>query len=165
MPKRNEKLLIAVIRPPLLLLGFVVKTIYLTVIGWWLDPWLQRKQHRALLDDVERNLYFIVSQATAITSPSEVLPFDYASVEIVWENLFLVVTRGREELNLSIAPNHARDELSQLGPTIAALENRHFSERDAIYSLAEAAALLRPRLQFLNAAFSPQEYARTKTRI
>ena len=145
--------------------GFIVKTIYSAGFSWWLDPWLQRKANRALLNDVQSNLDFVVSQAKAVNSPSPVLPFDYASVNLLWEDLFFVITRGRGELNVCVAPRHAQDELNELGSTIAALEGRHSSERDAVNNLSDAAALLRPRLDLLNAAFSEQEYARTKARI
>ena len=145
--------------------GFIIKTLYSAGFSWWLDPWLQRKANRALLNDVQSNLNFLVSQAKAVNSPSTVLPFDYASVEVLWENLFFVITRGRGELNVSVAPSHAQDELNELGPTIAALEGRHLSEHDAVNNLSDAAALLRPRLDLLNVAFSELEYARTKTTI
>jgi hypothetical protein len=88
--------------------GFVVKTLYKAGFSWWLDPWLQRKANRALLYDLQSNLYFLVSQAKVINSPGPVLPFDYASVDILWENLFFVFTRGRGELNVSIAPRVMR---------------------------------------------------------
>ena len=145
--------------------GLIVKMLYSAGFSWWLDPWLQRKANLALLNDVQSNLDFVVSQAKAVHSPSPVLPFDYASVNLLWENLFFVITRGRGELNVCVAPRHAQHDLNELGPTIAALEGRHLSERDAVNNLSDAAALLRPRLGLLNAAFSEQEYAHTKARI
>jgi hypothetical protein len=151
--------------PVLVAFGFIVKSIYGAAFSWWLDPWLQRKANRALLDDVRSSLYFLVSQAKAVNSRSAVLPFDYASVEVLWENLFFVITRGRGDVSVSIAPAHARNDLNELGPTIAALEGRHFSERDVVHDLGGAAALLQPRLALLNSAFSEREYSSTKKRI
>jgi hypothetical protein len=151
--------------PVLVGFGFIVKVLYSAVFSWWLDPWLQRKANRALLDDVQSNMYFLVSQAKAVNSPSAVLPFDYSSVEVLWENLYFVITRGRGDVSVSVAPAHARNELNELGPTIAALEGRHFSEHDVVHDLGGAADLLRPRLALLNSAFSEQEYPRTKARI
>ena len=58
MQKRNRQLLVELIRPPILLAGFVVKTIYRTIFGWWLDPWLQRKATESLLEDVRATLPF-----------------------------------------------------------------------------------------------------------
>jgi hypothetical protein len=110
-----------------------------------------------LLEDVQRDLYFLASQATVVKSPTKILPFDYASVSLVWENLSFTITRGRGETNVSVAPGYAPNELTEIGPTIAALEGRHLSERDAVNSLADAAALLRPRLDLLNKAVAEEK--------
>ena len=141
--------------------GFIVKMVYNTAFAWWLEPRLQRKANRELLDDVHANLPFLVSQARMGTAGrSTVLPFDYASLEIPWE-----ISRGRGELNISVAPRHAPHQAYELGPVIAALDGRHFSQRYLVNDLAGAAALLHPRLQTLNAAFSEQEFARIKERL
>jgi hypothetical protein len=145
--------------------GFVVKATYTLTFAWWLDPWVQRRQNRALLQDLHRDLYFLVSEAEAFKSPSAVLPFDYATVEVHWRNLLLTITRGRGEINVSVAPRHAPNELHELGPLIAALEGKRYSEREPIASLADAAALLLPRLNLLNGAFSEPEYPRTRQEI
>jgi hypothetical protein len=105
--------------------GFMVKMLYNIAFAWWLDPWLQRRANDALFHDVQANLYFLVSQGQLVNSSRvTVLPFDYASVGIPWENLLFTITRGRGELNVSVAARHARDESYELGPVIAALERR-----------------------------------------
>lgn len=146
--------------------GFVVKVIYNIGFAWWLDPWLRRKENRALLDDVITNLYFLLSGPHASAPRSiGVLHSEWPTVEIPWENLVFTVVRWRGDTNVSVAPLHAPGESYELGPVIAALENRHFSERDVVNDLVDAASLLRPRLQALNAAFSEQEFQRIKQRI
>lgn len=165
MQQATKNRILNALSPFFVAVGSIFKTLYTAGFSWWLDPWLQRKANQALLSDVQSNLYFLVSQAKAVNSQSPVLPFDYASVNVLWETLFFVITRGRGELNVSVAPSHARGELNELGPTIAALEGRNFSEHHVINDLSDAAALLRSRLDLLNAAFSEQEYARTKARI
>jgi hypothetical protein len=152
--------------PVFLGVGFIVKMVYHIALGWWLEPRLQRKANRELLDDVHANLPFLASQAQMDSpGPITVLPFDYASVEIPWENLLFTISRGREELNISVAPRHAPHQSYELGPVIAALDGRHFSQRDLVKDLAGAATLLHPRLQALNAAFSVQEFPRIKERL
>lgn len=131
----------------------MVRWIYELTLAWWLDRWLQRRANRALLDDVQRKLHFLVSQAEDVKQSRAVQPFDCASVEILWRNLFFYISRGRGEINVSVAPRHARNEQSEIGPTIAALEGRHFSENDIVNDLEDAAALLRSRLDLLNRAF------------
>lgn len=146
-------------------IGFFVKVLYKIVFAWWLDPRMQRAANRELLDAVHASLSFLVSQAESVSSPSSVLPFDYASVEVLWKNLMFVITQGRGELNVCVAPRKLPNELWEIEPVIAALESRHFSERDIIKNLGDVATLLRPRLELINAAFSEQEYPRTRKRL
>jgi hypothetical protein len=46
----------------------------------------------------------------------------------------------------------------ELGPAIAALENRHYSERDIVNSLHGATNLLQPRLEALNMRFRSNRF-------
>jgi hypothetical protein len=48
---------------------------------------------------------------------------------------------------------------------IAALENKHLSERYEFNELSDAASLLRPHLQALNTAFPPKEWASLRERL
>ena len=116
--------------------------------------------------NVQANLFFLVSEGQLVSSRRvAVLPFDYASVEVLRENVLFIITRGRGELNVSVAPRHVPTESCELGSVIAALELRHLSERDLVSDLARVAGLLRPRLQALNAAFSEEEYPHIKKRL
>lgn len=163
MQRTTKHRLLEFVAPFFLGIGFIIKVVYNIAFAWWLDPWLQRKANRALRDDVQAKLYFLASQSqVGISHPKGVLPFDYALVEIHWENLLIIVSRGRGDTTVSVAPRHAPQDSYELGPVIAALEHRHFSERDIINDLGAAARLLHPRLEALNDAFSEQEFQRTK---
>jgi hypothetical protein len=86
--KHNRQLLFELIRPPVLLVGFAVKTIYRAMFGWWLDPWVQRQANQSLIEDVRANLPFLFPNGSVVEHRQiRVLPFDYASVEIRWEDL------------------------------------------------------------------------------
>ena len=147
MRKRNT-LLLELIRPPIRLVGFVVKTIYRTIFGWWLDPWLQRKANESLVDDVRASLPFLFPSGTIAEHPQiRVLSFDYASIEIAWENVLFSFTRGREETNVLVAPRHAPNMSYELGPVIAAIKDSHYSDRYAVNHLRGAANLLQPNLE------------------
>jgi hypothetical protein len=57
--QRETKLrILEAVTPVFLFVGFVIKMVYNTAFAWWLDPWLRRKDDRALLDDITANLYF-----------------------------------------------------------------------------------------------------------
>ena len=107
MQNTTKHRILDALSPVLVGFSFIVKALYGAAFSWWLDPWLQRKANRALLDDVQSNLYFLVSQAKAVNSPGTALPFDYASVEVLWENLSFVITRGGGDVDVSVAPTHA----------------------------------------------------------
>jgi len=146
--------------------GFTVKVVYNVAFAWWLDPWMQRKANRALLDEITRYLYFLVSPSLAsVSAVIKVLPSEWPDAEISWENLLFSITRWHEETSVSVASRHLPIESYELGPLVAALEHRHLSEQDVVNDLADAARLLRPRLQALNLAFSEQEFQRTRERL
>ena len=166
MRKHNRQLLDELIRPPFLLVGFIVKAIYRVMFGWWLDPWLQGKANQSLVEDVRGKLPFLFPNGTVVEHPQiRVLPFDYASVEVSWENLLFSFTRGREESNVLVAPRHAPNMSYELGAAIAALEDRRNSDCYAINDLHDAASLLQPHLQALNAAFSEHDFPTIKQKL
>lgn len=166
MTKRNRELLIEYIRPPVLLVGFLIKTIYRVMFGWWLNPWLQRKANRSLIEDVRMYLPFLFPIGDFVKQRQiRVLPFDYALVELGWENLLFSFARGREETNVIVAPRHAPNMSYELGPVIAALENKRYSDRYVVNGLHDAANLLEPHLQALNAAFSECNFPIIKPRL
>ena len=166
MQRETKLRILEAVTPVFLCVGFVIKMVYNIAFAWWLDPWLRRKDNRALLDDITANLYFLVSEPQADVPRSiGVRKSEWPTVEIPWGNLLFTVVRWRGDTNVSVAPRHAPCESYELGPVIAALEGRHFSERDVVNDLVDAASLLRPRLQALNAAFSEQEFPRIKGRL
>jgi len=161
--RARKRRILEFLAPLLLGIGFIVKLVYTIAFAWWLDPWLQRKANRVFWDDIQTNFYFLTAQSEPdLSGPTATHPFDYTSVKIPWENLLVTVTRGCGDTTVSVAPRHAPGENYELGPLLAAVERRHFSERDIVNDLADAARLLRPRLQELNVAFSEQEFPRTK---
>jgi hypothetical protein len=146
--------------------GFIFKMVYIIAFGWWLDPWIRRSGNRKLLDDIAANLHFLVSDPNAnVPRTVGVFHSEFPTVEIPWGNLFFTVVRWRDETIISVAPRHAPEKSYQIGPVVAALESRNFSERDVVHNLTDAARVLRPRLQALNAAFSEEQYPRIRDRL
>ena len=161
--RATKRRILEVVAPFFLGIGFIIKVVYNLAFAWWLEPWLDRKAKQELLDDVTVNLYFLVSEPPAGTPRS--IKSEWPTVEIPWGNLLFTVVRWHGETSVNVAPLHAPAESYQLGPVVAALERRHFSGRDIVNDLVDAATLLRPRLQALNAAFSEQEFPSIKGRL
>jgi hypothetical protein len=104
-------------------IGLFIKRFYNIVFAWWLDSWLQRNANRAPGDDVQANLFFLVSEGQLVSSrPVAVLPFDCVSMGLLRENVLFTITRGRGDLNVSVAPRHVPAESYELGSVIAALD-------------------------------------------
>jgi len=166
MQTRPQPLLITVLRPPLLVVAFIFKVIHKVFFVWWLDPWFQRKSNQALWDDVQANLYFLYSNGELIKEKHpQILPFDYASVSLVFDNIRFCFTRGREELNVSLSPRHAPMDTHQLPVVIAALDSKDVTELKPIAYFSEVGDLLRPRLDALNRAFSEKAYPDFKRKL
>lgn len=159
MQTRPQPLWITVLRPPLLALAFIFKTVDRLCFAWWLDPWLQRRKNKSLSDDVQANLYFLYSEGRLVKEKHlRILPFDYATVRIIFENIVFCFTRGRGELNVSLSPRHAPKDTHILQVVIATLDSKDVTEQSEVSYLSEVADLLRPRLDALNQAFSEQAY-------
>ena len=161
MQKATKLRILDFFSPLILGIGFAFKVVYYIFFAWWLNPWLDRKANRELLDDITRNLYFLVSEPSSI----RVLRAEWPSVEIPSGNLLFTITRWRGDTTVSVAPKHDPLQSYELGPLVAAFERRHFSEHDIVNSLADAAGMLRPRLEALNIAFSEEEFPRVKERL
>ncbi len=159
MRTRPEPLWITVLRPPFMVLAFVFKIIDKACFAWWLSPWLQKRGNQKLCDDVQENLYFLYSGGQVIKEKrTEILPFDYAIVRIIFGNVVFCFTRGRDELNVSLSPRHAPNHTHLLPVVISALDSKDVTEQRRVSYLSEVAELLRPRLDAVNQAFSEQAY-------
>jgi hypothetical protein len=159
--KATKLRVLQLLAPFFLGLGFAIKIVYTLVFAWWLDPLLKRKANRDLVNDIQMNLLSLVSEASSIT----VVQADWPEVKIGYGNLLFTIVRWRSEIVVSVAPRHSPTEKREVGPLIAAIEGRHFSERDMVIDLVDAERLLRTHLNELNAAFSEQEYPRIRERL
>lgn len=161
LPSENT---LAVLRPILLAVGAVFKALD-TVLFGWLHWWIQKRANDRLAVDVLASLYFLSPEAARVKERTKVLPFDYAAVKVLYQNICFIFTRGDGEVHVSLSPRlDIRDE-HQLANVISAIESRNESERDMTLTLIDAVSLIRPRLQALNEAFSPQHYREFKERL
>ena len=134
------------------------------LIGWWLDPVSQRKRNLALMEDVQANLNFLYSGGQPIVEKRPaILPFDYASARILLGNVYYRFTRGRGELNITLAPRHDPSRSHELSMVIAALDSAKL--RPVGNDFASIGSAIRPRLEELESAFSENEYPEFKNKL
>jgi len=145
-------------------LSFVLGKVWRISFGWWLDPISQRRKNQALWNDVQANLYFLYSGGQPIieTHPN-IQPFDYASVRISYGNVLYCFTRGRGEVNVTLAARHAPARSHELSKVIAALENARVAPIGN--GLASASSAIHSRLAALDEAFSEGRYSEFEDKL
>lgn len=109
-PSLWVRLVIAIIRPPLLVIGFVVGHLYDLCFGW-LDKRLARQHEQRFAEDIRANLSFLFSEHAAEIIPNEGTPFpppfDGAYVTVAVGNLLLRFVRGRGDFSVEVASSFA----------------------------------------------------------
>ena len=168
MNRQTRERIITLLRPPFLLVSFIVSGVF-KALFWLPSIWSQRKDDEALWSEVQSNLYFLSSQGQRIETIGErrtkVLPFDYATVVLVFKNLCFYFTKGRRELNVSIAPRYARNDPFELRIVIAALDAKGIEEIPVAEYLSDIGDLLRPRVEAINDAFSETRYLEFRKKL
>ena len=132
--KATKARIVGFLRPLILAL----KVLYDVLIAWWRTPWLRHRANRELVEDTERNLWFLLPERGAV----KVLHAEWPTVQILSGNLLFTILRWRDETTVSVAPRHSPTKSYQLG------------------SLGHAARLLRARLGDFNTALSEEEFSR-----
>ena len=115
-PSLRARILLGVLRPPLLLLGFVFGNLYKLCFGW-LDKRLARQNEQHFAEDICKNLAFLFTEHEAEIVPNEGTPFpppmDGAYVTVAVGNLRLRFVRGRGDFSVGVAsafdPNQWED--------------------------------------------------------
>ena len=148
-------------------LGAAFKVVHKIFFEWWLDPWTQRRANRKLWEDVQTDLHFLSAEGHLVKETRvAVLPFDYASVCIAFKNVFVIVSRGRGELNVSFASRQAPGETYRLEVVTAALDpTGDLTTQPSPKTLSELGDLLRPQIDGLNEAFSSRSYPEFRQKL
>jgi hypothetical protein len=101
---------------PLFALPYLVaKYLNMALFGWWLDRWMQARENKSLSREIADTMPFLSSEGHVVKRRLRVQPFDYASVYIDKDGVRVCVTRGRGELNLSLAPSAFPGDEKRLG--------------------------------------------------
>lgn len=166
MERRTRVQVMELLWPLFAAMYFIIRGLDKFFLGWWLGPLLQRRENQALWADVQRNCYFLYTKGQPLKDRwPRPLPFDFASVYLIYQNLRLCFTRGRGEMNISLSPRHLPKESYRLEIVIAALDSKDFNEVTSPRNLAAAGDLLRTRLNEINSAFSETQYSKFKKEL
>jgi hypothetical protein len=150
--------------PLWIVLGFVIKWTYFGMLGWWLNPRMQRKANQSLWEDIQDMMPFFGTTADRVKTEVKVLPFDIASVYADKGSLRVCITRGKRDLVASVASLQRPEEMSRLTTVLKALGDERVAKHEPL-KLREMDDLLRLHWSQLEDAFSENQYPEFKEAI
>ena len=165
MEKNTRETIVGFFRPIYVILRFLFIGLDKILFGW-VHIISQRRADAQLTRDVRINVHFLFPAGQFIKDRwYRVLPFDYASVRVNFENVIVIFTRGQGQLNVSAAPRNSPREIYRIAVIVAALDSIDARDFREPQSLDGVGGVLRPRLVALNEAFSESQYPEFKKKL
>ena len=119
--------------------------------------------------EIQRDLAFLFDDHHGQIIPDESvrhpLPFDCASVIVAADDLCFRFFRGRGDLRVQIAPEHAPEDWGELPLILSWLGWRDQLGPRSFVSLQDVADVLRPRMHSIREAYSAERYTQMKTML
>jgi hypothetical protein len=163
-----ESWLVAIMRPPLVLLRFILSPVSKPVFGR-VNIRIAKKNEAQLRQDVADALPFLFSEYAGHVVPNEGVPFppsfDYAFVTVALDDLFLRVTRGRGDLGVNVAPAFAPSDWHELSLALSAITGQGDIQRKEFRDLWDVSRVLQPQMKALIAFFSPKQFRDLKQHL
>lgn len=164
-PSLWVRLVIAIIRPPLLVIGFVVGHLYDLCFGW-LDKRLARQHEQRFAEDIRANLSFLFSEHAAEIIPNEGTPFpppfDGAYVTVAVGNLLLRFVRGRGDFSVEVASSFAPQDWEDFRLVADGISKWDIPQsRPEHYALETFAGILQSRIKALQEVRSKERFEQT----
>jgi hypothetical protein len=164
-PTLRARIVIAILRPPLLVLGFVFGNLYKLCFGW-LDKRIARQNERRFAEDVRTYLAFLFSEHRAQVIPNEGVPFpprfDGAYVTVAVGNLRLRFVRGRGDFSVSVASAFAPNDWEDFQLIADGIGHWDGSKPGSrYYTLETFEPVLRSRLERLDEGLSKDHFETT----
>jgi hypothetical protein len=145
-----------IIRPPLLLVQFVVSPILDLMFGWvgWLFAIHNERKLRTLVRDTHP---FLFTKYHAKIVPNKGVPFppafDYAFVTVAVGKVLVRFCEGRGELDVRLASTEAPGEWHELTLVISLATRQAELQRGGVSNLKHAASLLAKYIDHIQSLF------------
>ena len=167
-PSLSARVVLAVVRPPLLVLGFIFGNLYKLCFSW-LDRRVARQNEQRFADDIRSHLSFLFTEHGAQIIPNQGTPFppsfDGAYVTVAVGALRLRFVRGRGDFGVSVASEFAPRNWESFRLVADDIRDWDTSQpRSYPYSLETFGGVLRPRLAGLQEALSQERFEATLNR-
>jgi hypothetical protein len=168
MSREFNRWLIAVLTPPFRALGFVVSNVYSLLFGWY-DKRLARAAQGELEQEVRERLSFLLSEHNAQIAPDKKIrrlaDIDWPIVTATADGLMLRFRRWRGELQVAVASALAPNDWHELSLVLSLIDPTEKIQRGAIRDFTDVSRLLRPNMDRLKEAFSPERYAQLEKQL
>ena len=164
-----RKAALGVLASPLILLGAIAAVVAVVLDKLfpvtWLDRRLARKHYERLSAEVQSKLPFLFTECGGRVVPNDCeypIVFDYAVVTVAVGKLRFRFVRGRDEFRVDVAPEHAPTAWEEVGTLLQAIaEPGEFRRRPEYFRFQDFGRLLKPRLERMAAALSPEQSGAT----
>jgi hypothetical protein len=160
MDEQIKRAIVAIVRPPLVGVMFVMRKTYSTFFGWY-DRILARRAKNELALEVQENLSFLFTEYCGQFVPNDREPpsmLDLAKVTVAADDMRFMFSRDRGSIHAAVAPAHSPNEWQDLSALLQIIESREVE----FSRLPSVARLLRPRMSQIKSAISQGEFHRTK---
>jgi hypothetical protein len=147
----------SVIRPPVLLVGFVIGKLYWLLIGWWYEKRVARSQERALLDSVMDKMRFLFSghgaRVVANGDVGALAKLGAAIVTVSAEGLRFRFIEHRGDRQVHVTSDNQPYKWYELSSVLNAIDPKRY-QRHSVTFFEDAARVLQERLDTLKEALS-----------
>jgi hypothetical protein len=166
MGRQFNKLVVAIVAPPLRVAGAMVGNLYSLFFGWY-DKRLARRAQQAFAEAVLEQLSFLFTDydAQIVLKPEikRLSEIDWPSVTLSTDGMLFKFLLQRGDLSASIAPIHKPNDWDDLLLVLSLIDES--VKREGVVDLSYLARLLKPRMMLLSRAFSEDTYAATKQHL
>jgi len=159
-------LIVGIIRPPLVVLRFVMEKTYKIFFGWWLDELLVNRENEKFAEEIREHLYFLFESYGAKVIPNEQQPpalFDFASVTILVGKIVLRFDRGHGDVTVSVASVGSPRDWHELSTLLSVMDVG--VQRQAFSGLDGVGRILRSHMNDIERALSSDHYFAVKERL
>jgi hypothetical protein len=156
------------VRPPLLIIGGIVRSLYWLLYGWWGEKRYLAKAQKKLTEQIEREFSFLFDEHKAKIIPNERtgdrMLAGWSVVTLSVEGLLLRFVPWRDTRQVHIASEHLPIEWQDLSAILNAIDPDN-SHNHSIIVFQDAARILRKDWNLIKEAFSPERYPSIKEQL
>jgi hypothetical protein len=157
-----------VVRPPLLIIGSLVRVMYWSLYGWWGEKRYLAKAQKKLTEQIVAEFSFLFEEHNAKLIPNEAagnrMLAGWSFVTLSVEGLLLRFIPWRDTRQVHIASEHHPRDWQDLSELLNVIDPNN-SHNHSIVVFQDAARILKKDWNLVKEAFSPERYPAIKNQL